>query len=223
MKRLYLGETGATEAPITRDPLMKLLHIDSSILGQHSVSRELSAHVVDTLVAENPGTTTVTHLDLNATPLQHLGAAHMAAAHGAPVPEELKADLAAGQKALEDFLAADVVVIGAPMYNFSVPSQLKAWIDRLAVAGKTFSYSAGKGPEGLCGGKKVIVASTRGGVFSEGTPGAGLDHQETYLKTLFGFLGIGDVRFVRAEGLALGEPARQRAVAEARSQAAALG
>ncbi|WP_409283824.1 FMN-dependent NADH-azoreductase [Pseudomonas protegens] len=200
---------------------MKLLHIDSSILGEHSITRDLSAHIVSTLTAENPGLA-VTHVDLASSPLEHLSSAHLAAAHGALAAEELKADLAAGQKALEDFLAADVIVVGAPMYNFSVPSQLKAWIDRLAVAGKTFSYSEGKGPEGLCGGKKLIVASSRGGLFSEGTPAAALDHQEAYLKTLFGFLGVTDISFVRAEGIAMGEEARNQAVATAKNNASAL-
>lgn len=199
---------------------MKLLHVDSSILGQHSVSRELSAHIVTSLVAENPGIT-VTRLDLSATPLSHLTGAHLAAAQGAPVPADIKADLALGQSALDDFLAADIVVIGAPMYNFSVPSQLKAWIDRLAVAGKTFRYVEGKGPEGLCKGKKLIVASSRGGLFSEG-PYAALDHQEAYLCTVFGFMGVTDVRFVRAEGLAMGPEMRQRAVTTAKSNVAAL-
>jgi FMN-dependent NADH-azoreductase len=200
---------------------MKLLHIDSSILGENSVSRDLSAHIVRTLTAENPAIT-ITHVDLATSPLAHLSGAHLAAAHGAPVADEMKADLAAGQKALEDFLAADVVVVGAPMYNFSVPSQLKAWIDRLAVAGKTFSYSSGKGPEGLCGGKKLIIASSRGGLFSEGTPAAALDHQEAYLKTLFGFLGVTDISFIRAEGLAMGEEVRHRAVSTAKNSASAL-
>lgn len=200
---------------------MKLLHIDSSILGEYSISRDLSAHIVSVLVTENPALE-VKYVDLAAAPLAHLSAAHVAATHGAPVAQELKADLAAGQKALEDFLAADVIVIGAPMYNFSVPSQLKAWIDRLAVAGKTFSYAEGKGPEGLCGGKKVIVASSRGGVFSEGSPAAALDHQEAYLKTLFGFLGVTDISVVRAEGIAMGEQARNGAVAKAKDSASAL-
>jgi FMN-dependent NADH-azoreductase len=199
---------------------MKLLHIDSSILGHNSVSRDLSAHVVNTFIAKNPAIA-VTHVDLATSPLEHLSGAHLAAAHGAPVAEELKADLAAGKKALEDFLAADVVVVGAPMYNFSVPSQLKAWIDRLAVAGKTFRYSEGKGPEGLCGGKKLIVVSSRGGLFSEG-PAAALDHQEAYLKALFGFLGVTDISFIRAEGLAMGEEMRNRAVATAKSNTSAL-
>ena len=142
---------------------MKLLHIDSNILGQGSVSRTLSAEVVAALRAGHPGIE-VTYRDLSADPLAHLTSAHIGALQGAAVDPALEQDIAAGQSALDEFLAADIVVIGAPMYNFGIPSQLKAWIDRLAVAGKTFRYT-GAGPQGLCGGKKVIVASSRGGVF----------------------------------------------------------
>jgi FMN-dependent NADH-azoreductase len=109
-----------------------------------------------------------------------------------------------GSQMLEEFLAADVVVIGAPMYNFSIPSQLKAWIDRVAVAGKTFRYTA-NGPEGLAGGKRIIIASSRGGVYSEGSAAAPMDFQETYLRAVFGFLGVTDFEFVRAEGVNLSE------------------
>jgi FMN-dependent NADH-azoreductase len=117
--------------------------------------------------------------------------------------------------------AADVVVVGAPMYNFAIPSQLKAWIDRLAVAGKTFRYTA-NGPQGLAGGKTVIIASSRGGFYGAETPIAFLDHQENYLQGLFGFLGITDVRFIRAEGLALGADQRANAMADARHEIAKL-
>ena len=199
---------------------MKLLHIDSSILGQNSVSRDLSADVVTTFRAINPGLE-MTRLDLAATPIEHLTAAHLAAGQGAPVDDALKADVALGQAALEDFLASDVVVIGAPMYNLSIPSQLKAWIDRISVAGKTFRYTE-KGPVGLCGGKKLIIASSRGGMYSEGAPAAGFDHQETYLKAVFSFLGITDITFIRAEGVAIGPDARSAAVASAKKETAAL-
>ncbi|MDN7903362.1 NAD(P)H-dependent oxidoreductase [Burkholderia diffusa] len=199
---------------------MKLLHVDSSILGQGSVSRDLSAEIVETFRARHADLA-VTYLDLSATPIGHLTAAHLAAAHGAPVDEGLKADVASGQIALEQFLDADIVVIGAPMYNFGVPSQLKAWIDRLAVQGKTFRYDA-NGPVGLCAGKKLVIASSRGGVFSEGTPSAFLDHQETYLKALFGFLGISDINFIRAEGVAMGPESRNGAIAAAKEKAALL-
>ena len=109
------------------------------------------------------------------------------------------------------FLAADVIVVGAPLYNFSIPSQLKAWIDRVAQVGRTFKYTE-KGPQGLAGGKTVIVASTRGGVYSTSEGVRAMEHQESYLQTVFGFLGITDVRFVRAEGLAMGEAAKTQAL-----------
>ena len=108
----------------------------------------------------------------------------------------------------------DVIVIGAPMYNFAIPNQLKSWIDRIAQAGRTFTYTD-KGPKGLAGGKTVIVASTRGGVYSSSEGGRAMEHQESYLQTIFGFLGITDVRFVRAEGLAMGPAARADAMAVA--------
>jgi FMN-dependent NADH-azoreductase len=199
---------------------MKLLHVDSSILGQGSVSRDLSADVVAALQMRHADLA-VTRLDLAATPIGHLTAAHIAAAQGAPVDDALKADVAMGQVALEDFLAADIVVIGAPMYNLGVPSQLKAWIDRISVAGKTFRYGE-SGPVGLCGGKKLVIVSSRGGVYSEGSPASAFDHQETYLHAAFGFLGIADITFVRAEGVAMGEEARNGAIASAKRETTAL-
>lgn len=199
---------------------MKLLHIDSSILGQGSVSRNLSADVVATLRGRNPGLV-VARLDLAETPIGHLTGAHLAAAQGAPVNDSVKADMALGQVALEEFLASDIVVVGVPMYNLGVPSQLKAWIDRISVAGKTFRYGE-HGPAGLCGGKKLVIASSRGGVYSQGSHAAPFDHQETYLKAAFGFLGITDITFVRAEGVAMGPEARSAALASARNETAAL-
>ena len=199
---------------------MKLLHIDSSILGQGSVSRDLSADVVATFQRRHPGLS-VARLDLAATPIGHLTGAHLAAAQGAPVDDSVKSDVALGQTALEEFLAADIVVVGVPMYNLGVPSQIKAWIDRISVAGKTFSYGE-HGPIGLCGGKKLVIASSRGGVYSEGSHAAPYDHQETYLKAAFGFLGITDITFVRAEGVAMGPEARAAALASAKNATAAL-
>ena len=190
---------------------MKLLHVDSSILGPGSVSRHLSASIVAQQQALHPGIEIVRR-DLATDPVDHLSGLHLAAAQGAvPEAEPLQRDLASGQAALEEFLAADVVVVGAPMYNFGIPSQLKAWIDRLAVAGRTFSYGA-NGPEGLAGGKTVIIASSRGGFYGADTQAAFLDHQETYLRGVFGFFGITDISFIRAEGVAMGESARQQAI-----------
>ena len=113
----------------------------------------------------------------------------------------------------------DVVVIGAPLYNFTIPTQLKAWIDRLAQTGRTFKYTA-QGPVGLATGKTVIVVSSRGGVYSTSEGGQAMEHQESYLRTVLGFFGITDVRIVRAEGLAMGEAAKAAALAAAREQIA---
>jgi FMN-dependent NADH-azoreductase len=196
---------------------MKLLHVDSSILAQGSVSRTLSAEVVAAQRASDPGIE-VTYRDLATDPVDHLTGLHLAALQGAaPADPAVQRDVAAGQAALDEFLAADIVVVGAPMYNFGIPSQLKAWIDRLAVAGKTFRYTA-EGPEGLAGGKKVIVASSRGGFYGPGTPAADLEHQESYLRAVFGFFGITEITFVRAEGVALGAEARAKAIDAARGE-----
>lgn len=193
---------------------MKLLHINSSILGAGSASRRLTSLIVAAEQARRPGLEVVRR-DLGAAPVSHLSGEHLAALQGAaPDSASVRDDIAAGEAILEEFLAADIVVVGAPMYNFSVPSQLKAWIDRIAVAGRTFRYSE-NGPEGLAGGKTVIVASTRGGFYGPGTAMAALDHQESYLRAVFGFLGVADIRFVRAEGVALGEDQRARSLADA--------
>jgi len=171
---------------------MKLLHLDASALGNHSVSRGLTAAIVAELTSNNPGTEVIYH-DLAANPLPHW----------APVADTSDPAAVLGSQMIEEFLAADVVVIGAPMYNFTIPSQLKAWIDRVAVAGKSFRYTA-NGPEGLAGGKRMIIVSSRGGVYSQG-PAQPMDFQEPYLRAVFGFLGVTDIEFVRAEGVNLGE------------------
>ncbi len=200
---------------------MKLLHIDASILGGNSVSRQLSAAIVERLKASTPNLQVI-YRDITATPLLHLDGAHLAAAQGA-VPESaaVQADIAASQTALEDFLASDIVVIGAPMYNFTIPSQLKAWIDRILVAGKTFSYSE-KGVEGLAKGKRVIVAISRGGLYGPGAPAAAGEHLETYLRWVFGFIGITDPEIIIAEGLQLGPEQREKALAGALQAATGL-
>ena len=180
---------------------MKLLHVDSSILGDASASRALTARFVEGERRRTPGLT-VMYRDLAAEPLEHLSAAHLSAAQAGVggLPGSLRRDLERGQEALEQFLAADVVVIGAPMYNFSIPSQLKAWIDRVCVAGKTFEYTAA-GPRGLAGGRRVIIVTTRGGVYAPNSPWA--NHQESYLRGVFEFLGITDITVIRAEGLSI--------------------
>lgn len=200
---------------------MKLLHIDASILGGNSVSRQLSAAAVERLRKTIPDLD-VTYRDISATPLSHLTGEHLAAAHGAtPETPAVRDDLAASAAALEDFLAADVIVIGAPMYNFTIPSQLKAWIDRILVAGKTFKYSE-KGVEGLAGNKRVIVAVSRGGFYGADTPAAAGEHLETYLRWVFGFIGITDVEIIAADGVQVGPEQREKALAGALAAAGAL-
>jgi FMN-dependent NADH-azoreductase len=177
---------------------MKLLHIDSSLLGQNSASRELTADIVARWQEAVPSLG-ITRRDLDAHPLPHLDGAALARSDAALA--------AVADRVMEEFLAADIVVIGAPMYNFSIPSTLKAWIDRIAVAGKTFRYTE-NGPQGLAGGKKLIVASTRGGIHN----GASSDFVEPYLRFVFGFLGVNDIEFVTAEGLAFSPEHRAQAM-----------
>jgi FMN-dependent NADH-azoreductase len=201
---------------------MKLLHIDASITGVNSVSRQLSAAIVDRLRDTNPAIEEVIYHDLGAEPLDHLSEVHLAAAQGQlPKSPAKRLDLVLGEMALEDFLAAEIIVIGAPMYNFSIPSQLKAWIDRVCVAGKTFRYTD-KGPVGLAGNKRVIIASSRGGFYGPDTPRAFLDHHETYLSGIFGFLGISDITFIRAEGVSVGPDQRNAAIEAATSEISKL-
>jgi FMN-dependent NADH-azoreductase len=194
---------------------MKLLHIDSSPLADASASRELSRKVVAQWTASHPATK-VEYVDLAVNAPSHLDIDSLGFRLGtdaAQLTPAQRRENAVSEKLVSQFLAADVVVIGAPMYNFAIPSQLKAWIDRIAQAGRTFRYTAA-GPEGLATGKTAIVVSTRGGRYA-GLPGEVMDHQESYLKTVFGFVGITDVRFVRAEGLAMGDQARANALAAA--------
>ena len=184
---------------------MKLLHIDSSALGGYSVSRQLTADIVAELQRNTPAATVQYH-DLAAEPLPHW----------TPAADASDPAAVLGSQMLEEFLAADVVVIGAPMYNFAISSQLKAWIDRILVAGKTFRYTA-NGPEGLAHGKRVIVASSRGGFYGKDTAAAAMDFQEPYLRAALAFIGINDIEFVRAEGIAVGDEQKVQALKSARS------
>jgi FMN-dependent NADH-azoreductase len=181
---------------------MNILHVDSSALGSHSVTRELGGAVVETLTRAHPGAPLIRR-DLAANPLPHW----------APAADASDPAVRTASDVLDEFLAADVVVVGAPMYNFSIPSTLKAWIDRVMVAGKTFRYGA-NGPEGLAGGKRVVIVSSRGGIYSDG-PMQALDFQEAYLRKVFGFIGVTDIEVVRAEGVNLSPENKVRAVATA--------
>lgn len=195
--------------------MSKLLHIDSSILGGNSVSRQLTAQIVASWRAAHPAIE-VSYLDLAVDTPSHLSAESLGfrAPAGAELNEAQKRENGVSEALVSQFMASDVIVVGAPLYNFAIPSQLKAWLDRVAQAGRTFKYTE-NGPVGLAGGKTVIVASTRGGMYSTSDAGNAMEHQESYLKTMFGFFGVTDVRFVRAEGLAMGDAAKAAALAAA--------
>jgi FMN-dependent NADH-azoreductase len=201
---------------------MTILHIDSSILGGYSVSRALSSAIVARQLALRPGSKVI-YRDLVVDASRHLSDAHIAVFQGGAVSDPaLGADLAAGSAYIDDLFAADVIVVGAPMYNFSVPSQLKAWIDRVCVAGRTFQYGA-NGPEGLLPkGKKVFIASSRGGVYTGNSPAAALEHHETYLKGVLSFIGLTDIAVIRAEGLNLGPDVKEASIAKAKAAIAAI-
>ena len=174
---------------------MTILHIDSSITGDNSASRAISRSILDRITASNPTAKIITR-DLVANPLPHL-----------------TLDALADTKVLDEFLAADTVVIGAPMYNFTLPTQLKAWLDRILIAGRTFRYTA-HGPEGLAGGKRVIIGLARGGMYDDGSPAASLEHLESYLRGVFNFIGI-DPEFVAADGLAISPEQRDVSIRQA--------
>ena len=200
---------------------MNLLHIDSSILGEHSVSRQVTKAIVERLRSQEPELT-VNYRDLAAEPLAHFSIAHVIAAQGAsPETAETRSDVALSQAVLEEFLTADIVVLGAPMYNFALPTQLKAWIDRILVAGKTFRYGA-NGPEGLAGDKRIVVAVARGGFYAAGSPSAPAEHVETYLRTVFAFIGVERLEFVFADGVKIGPEQRVRALSDALGAASEL-
>jgi FMN-dependent NADH-azoreductase len=198
---------------------MKLLHIDSSITGANSVSRQLSAAIVARQKALHPGVE-VTYLDLVATPPMHLSPAHLGAWFGHPPTDPaVVADIAATSSYIDDIFAADIIVIGAPMYNFGLSTYLKAWIDRVCIAGKTFKYSETGAPISLIPpGKKVFIASSRGGLYTPGNPAAPYEHQESHLQAVLGFIGLTDVTVIRAEGVAIPDlkgPAVEKALGEA--------
>ena len=174
---------------------MTILHLDASINGDNSASRTISRSIVDKLKGSQRGETVV-YRDLAESPLPHLTLAALA-----------------DTSVLDEFLAADTVVIGAPMYNFTLPTQLKAWIDRIVIAGRTFQYGA-NGPEGLAKGKRVIIALARGGFYNEGSPASSLEHLETYLRGVFNFIGI-EPEFVVADGLSIGTDQRDSSIKQA--------
>ncbi|MFC3711246.1 FMN-dependent NADH-azoreductase [Sphingoaurantiacus capsulatus] len=186
---------------------MKLLHLDSSIQGDASASRRLSAAIVEQLRGSD-ASLEVRYRDLAAAPLPHITLPGLAREAAVSV--------------LDEFLAADIIVIGAPMYNFGLPTQLKAWFDHILIAGKTFRYGE-QGVEGLAGGKRVVVALSRGGIYAASSPMAANEHAEAHVRAMLGFIGITDLTFIVAEGVAFGEEVRAAAMEGALAEVKAIG
>jgi FMN-dependent NADH-azoreductase len=191
-----------------------ILRIDSSLNSETSDSRRLGDSFLQQWRAAHPADT-VRVRDITSEPLPHIdhtllqGATTTEAAR----PDAVRDTLRRVDELVGEFLAADVIVIGVPMYNFGIPSTLKAWVDHIAQAGRTFHYTEA-GPQGLAGGKRVYLISTRGGVY-DNSP---MDHQVAYLKTVLGFLGIEEINVIQAEGLNLSTESRQRSLAAAKAQ-----
>jgi len=182
---------------------MKLLHLDSSIQGEASASRAVTKAVVDRLnsIAHD---LQVQYRDLAIAPIDHLTLMTLGGGGSLIL--------------MDEFQAAGIIVIGAPLYNFTIPSQLKAWFDRIIIAGKTFRYTE-NGPEGLSNGKMVIVVLSRGGVYDSTNQLSDFEHAESLLRTMLSFIGIKNAQFIIAEGLALGEERRTIAIKSALLQA----
>jgi FMN-dependent NADH-azoreductase len=191
-----------------------ILVIDSAVSGDASVSKALVREAVAALTDGQPAR--VVHRDLGPDPVPHLTDATMAGVRGVPATDAERATRAFSDELIAELRAADTIVIGAPMYNFSVATGLRAWFDYVLRAGETFSYSEA-GPKGLLTGMRVIVVESRGGLYSEG-PAKAVDFQEPYLRHLLGFMGLTDVTFVHAEKIGFGPEARAEAIATATAE-----
>jgi FMN-dependent NADH-azoreductase len=200
--------------------MQQILVIHSSPNLSASITRQITGEFVETLASRYPGVDIVTR-DLAAAPVPHIDEATIAAlrSRGAPLAPAAEAALARSDALIAELEAADFIVIGAPMYNFGIPSVLTAWVDHVARAGRTFSYGP-NGPQGLLGGKSVLVLSARGGVYSEG-PAKAMDFQESYLRAVLGFLGL-RADFIHVEGIALGPDALAAGLAKARAALAEI-
>jgi FMN-dependent NADH-azoreductase len=188
-----------------------ILVIDSAVSGETSVSKTLVREAVEALTAGEAAE--IIYRDLGREPVPHLSEATVAGVRGVPGTPAERAARALSDALIAELRAADAIVIGAPMYNFSIPTGLRAWFDHVLRAGETFRYTEA-GPQGLLAGKRVIVVESRGGLYSEG-PAQAIDFQEPYLRHLLGFMGLTDVTFVRAERIGFGPEARAEAIAAA--------
>ena len=203
--------------------MVKVLYIDSSVQGGNSFSRQISAKVMEKLNAAHPDASVI-YRDFGKEPVPHLTEATIAAAQGLTTEHEpqVKADLALGAVLLDEFLSADIIVIGTAFYNLTVSSALKAWIDRLLIVGKTFRYTPEGELVGLMGDKRVVLCISRGGFYCEGTPGAAMEHCESYLRSIFAFVGVGQLDVVVADGVSIGPDHRKQAMSHINEQISSL-
>lgn len=193
---------------------MNVLQINTSLSGNHSQSTRLAAEFAASLAAQQPGSRVAVR-DVAAEPVPHLDGARFGAFIAGPeerTPQQ-QAVVDYSDALIAELKRADVLVLGLPMYNFGVPSQLKSWFDHIARAGQTFRYTA-NGPEGLIKGKKAYVFATRGGLYA----GTKLDTQTNYVRDFLRFIGIDEVEFVYAEGLAISETSKQESLTRAQAQ-----
>jgi FMN-dependent NADH-azoreductase len=195
--------------------MTNILIVDSAATGEASVSRKLTAEFAAQARTHDPEVTIV-HRDVGRQPIPHLTEETVRGIRGDAETEAERQTRDLSDRLIAELQDADVIVLGAPMYNFGMPSTLKAWFDHVLRARVTFRYTE-NGPEGLLKGKRAIVIESRAGFYSEG-PAAGMDSQEPHIRTLLGFMGITDVTFVRAEKLAFGPEAATTAVTEAMAQ-----
>jgi len=202
---------------------VRILHIDSSVQGGNSFSRKISADVMEKLKARYPDAI-VTYRDFGKDPVPHLTEVSMAATQGLTTEHEpdIKAELALSAVLLEEFLSADVIVIGTAFYNLTVSSALKAWIDRLLIVGKTFRYTPEGELEGMMGDKKVVLCISRGGYYNEGAPGAAIEHCESYLRAIFAFIGVQALEVIAADGVSIGPEHRSQAETDVKERIEAL-
>jgi len=196
-----------------------LLVIQSSASASASVSRQLVEETATRFLAAAPGAQLIRR-DLDADPVPHLTSESLAGVRGTPETAEQNAARKLSDELIGELKAADTIIIGAPMYNFSIPTTLRAWFDYVLRAGETFSYSEA-GPKGHLTGKRAIIIASRGGLYSEG-PAKAADFQEPYLRQLLGFIGITDVTFVYAEKIGFGPDARAAAIEGAKAEIAHL-
>lgn len=197
--------------------MANLLHIDSSPRGERSISRALSYEFITSWKDTHSGVT-VSYRDLGRNPVPHVDESWIAAAFTPPDARtpELNEAIKLSDSLVDEFLAADRYVFGVPMYNLSIPSTFKAYIDQIVRAGKTFAVTE-NGYEGLVdSSRKVLIITSRGGTFPPGTPYEAYDHQEPYLRAILGFMGLTDVTFIHADSLNLGDEPRQKSIAAAK-------